>query len=192
MAILIVGLILFLGIQSLRIFANDWRTRRIARFGEGPWKGVYSVISLAGFLVLLWGFSIARREPIVIWTPPAALRHANALFMLVAFIFFAAAYVPHNTLKARFGHPMLLSVKIWAVGHLLANGTLDDIVLFGAFLVWAIISFIANKRRDRALGTVYPAATTMGNVVTVIVGVIGFLLFAFYLHSWWIGVNPLA
>ena len=132
MAILIVGLILFLGIHSVRIFANDWRTRQIARFGEGPWKGVYSVISLAGFLVLLWGFSIARREPIVIWTPPAALRHANALFMLVAFIFLAAAYVPRNTLKARFGHPMLLSVKIWAVGHLLANGTLDDIVLFGA------------------------------------------------------------
>jgi uncharacterized membrane protein len=191
MMVLIAGLIVFLGIHSVRIVADGWRTRQMAAIGVGPWKITYSVVSLAAFLVILWGYSMARREPIVIWTPPAALRHANALFMLVAFICLAAAYVPHNTLKARFGHPMLLAVKIWAVGHLLANGTLHDIVLFGAFLAWAVLDLIANKRRDRAMGTVYPGATALGNGLTVLAGVAGFLVFAFYLHSAWIGVNPL-
>ncbi len=192
MLVLIVGLILFLGVHSMRIFANDWRNRQIARFGQGPYKGIYSVVSLAGFLVLLWGFSLARREPIVIWTPPAALRHANSLFMLVAFVFFVAAYVPNNYFKARFHHPMILSVKIWALGHLLANGTLDDIVLFGAFLAWGVFSLIASKRRDRALGTVYARATPLGTAIAVVLGVAAFLIFALYLHVRWIGVDPLA
>ncbi len=190
MPYLILGLVLFLGIHSVRIFAAPWRDRQVARMGLGPWKGVYSVVSIVGFVVLVWGYGVARRDPTVIWSPPTALRQSNALFTLVAFIFFAAAYVPHNAIKQRFGHPMLLSVKIWAVGHLLANGTLDDIVLFGAFLLWAVAAFVMNKRRDRAAGVVYPQATPRGTAITIVVGVFAWALFAFYLHGVLIGVNP--
>jgi len=192
MSVLILGLLIFLGIHSLRIFANDWRDRQQVRFGDLPWKGLYSLVSIIGFVLIVWGFGLARQHPVPLYAPPLALRHLNALFTLVAFILLAAAYIPRNHLKARLGHPMLMGVKVWAFGHLLATGMLHDVVLFGAFLLWAVVLFIVSRRRDRMAGTVYPAGSIKGDVLTVVIGVVVWIVFAFWLHLWLIGVNPMS
>jgi len=191
MALLILGLVLFLGVHSIRVFANDWRTRQRARIGEMRWKGLYALISLAGFVLIVWGFGLARQQPVVLYVPPLALRHLNALFTLLAFILVAAAYVPANHFKARLGHPMLAGVKVWALGHLLATGMLHDVVLFGAFLLWSVVDFLSARRRDRAAGVTYPAGTAKGDAVTLAGGILLWAAFAFWLHGWLIGVKPM-
>ncbi|HJW05989.1 MAG TPA: NnrU family protein [Rhodanobacter sp.] len=191
MPVLILGLVLFLGVHSLRVFADDWRSRQLARLGEMRWKGLYALVSLVGFVLICWGFGLARQQPVLLYVPPLALRHLNALFTLVAFVLVTAAYVPRNHLKAAFGHPMLLGVKVWAFGHLLATGMLHDVVLFGAFLLWAIVLFVVSRRRDRRAGTVYPAGTLRGSVLTVVIGVAAWALFARWLHLWLIGMSPM-
>ena len=155
MLVLILGLLIFLGVHSVRIFADGWRASTIARIGEKPWKGLYTLVSLIGFGLIVWGYSLARQQPVVLWQPPVMMKHLNSLFTLAAFILLAAAYVPRNQIKARLHHPMVLAVKLWAFGHLLATAKLADVVLFGAFLLWAILDFRAARQRDRALGTVY-------------------------------------
>ncbi len=191
MALLIVGLVLFLGIHSVRIVADGWRTRQRARLGENGWKGLYSLVSIVGFALIVWGFGLARLHPVLLYVPPVALRHLNALFTLLAFILVVAAYVPANHFKARLGHPMLAGVKVWAFGHLLATGMLHDVVLFGAFLLWAIVDFVSARRRDRAAGVVYPAGTVKGDAIALVAGIVLWAVFAFWLHGWLIGVNPM-
>lgn len=191
MLILILGLILFLGVHSTRIVADDWRTKTLSRMGEKPWKAIYSVISLLGFVLIIWGFGLARQQPMAWWTPPTALKHLNSLFTLIAFVLLAAAYVPRNQIKARLHHPMLLGTKLWAFGHLLATRTVADTVLFAAFLLWAILAFRAARQRDRAQGTVYPPGTLAGTLTAVIVGAVAWAAFAFWLHAAWIGIAPL-
>ena len=190
MGMLVLGLVLFLGAHSVRIFADNARTRAIARLGEMGWKGLYSVVSLIGFGLIIWGFAQARQQPVVLWSPPAMLKHLNSLFTLLAFVFLAAAYVPRNQIKARLHHPMVLGVKLWAFGHLLATGKLANVVLFGAFLLWAILDFRAARQRDRALGTTYPPGALAGTLAAVVVGVVAWAAFAFWLHAWLIGVRP--
>lgn len=190
MTILVFGLLLFLGVHSTRIVADDWRAAQMKRLGEGPWKGIYALLSLAGFGLIIWGFGLARQQPVVLWVPPAGMRHAAALLTLIAFVLLVAAYVPRNAIKSRLHHPMLLAVKIWAFAHLLSNGKLADLVLFGAFLGWAVVCFIAARKRDRALGTQYPAGTPGGTVATVVVGAVAWAGFAFWLHGALIGVRP--
>ncbi|NDP43449.1 MAG: NnrU family protein, partial [Aromatoleum sp.] len=150
MSVLILGLIVFLGAHSVRIIADDWRSAQVARLGAGGWKGVYALVSLAGFVLIVWGFGQARLDPVVLWHPPTWTRHVAGLLTLVAFVLVTAAYVPGNHLKAAVGHPMVAGVKVWAFAHLLANGTLADVVLFGSLLGWAVIDFISARRRDRA------------------------------------------
>lgn len=192
MSILIAGLLLFLGVHSTRIFADDWRSAQLERLGEGPWKGIYSLLSLAGFGLIIWGFGLARQQPLPVWTPPAAMQYAAGLLTLIAFVLLAAAYVRRNAIKARVHHPMLLAVKTWAFAHLLSNGTLADLLLFGAFLAWAVVCFIAAQKRDRAALTQYAAGTTGGTAVTVAVGAAVWAGFAFWLHGALIGVRPFA
>ena len=187
MAILILGLALFLGVHSIRIVAPAWRDAHVARMGNA-WKGIYSVVSIAGFVVTIWGYGLARHAPVLLYDPPAWLKHANAVFTLAAFILLTAAYIPRNHLKAKLGHPMYAGVKVWALGHLLATGMLHDVVLFGAFLAWSIAGFTVSRRRDRAAGRTYPAGTAMGDILTVIVGTAAWLVFAVWLHPRWIGV----
>jgi uncharacterized membrane protein len=187
---LILGLVLFLGVHSVRIYADAWRTQTIARMGENAYKGAYSVLSLIGFGLIVWGFGIARDTPTLIWLPPQPMRHIAALFNVIAFILLAAAYVPGNTIKARVHHPMVLGVKTWALAHLISNGTLTHMVLFGAFLTWGVLDFISSRRRDRAQNTPYPAGTVNATLVTVVVGVIAAGLFAVWLHGLLIGVKP--
>ncbi len=190
MAILILGLLLFLGIHSIRIVADDRRSATIGRIGEKPWKGVYALLSITGFVLIVWGFALARREPVLLWQPPTAMRHIAGVLMLAAFILLVAPYVPRNSIKARLHHPMALAVKTWAVAHLLANGGLADVVLFGAFLVWAAFSFRAARQRDRQAETVYPAGTAGGTTITVLMGVALWAGFAFWAHGFLFGVRP--
>ncbi|ABE41975.1 NnrU family protein [Polaromonas sp. JS666] len=191
MAVLILGLILFLGVHSTRIVADGWRTQMIAKVGEKPWKGVYALLSIAGFVLLVWGYGLARQSPVVLWTPPVGMRHVAALLMLLAFILLVATYVPRNAIKATLHHPMLLSVKVWALAHLLANGTLAGVVLFGSFLVWAVVCFKAARGRDRVAQTVYPPGTATGTAITMAVGLVAWAGFAFWAHGVLIGVRPL-
>ena len=190
MAVLILGLALFLGVHSTRIAADGWRTATIARIGEKTWKGLYALASIAGFVLIVWGFGLARRNPVYLWEAPMGMRHLAGALMLVAFILLVATYVPRNAIKAKLHHPMVLSVKVWSVAHLLANGNLADVVLFGAFLAWAVFSFRAARRRDRAAGTVYPAGTASGTAMTVVVGIAVWAVFAFWAHGLLFGVRP--
>jgi uncharacterized membrane protein len=192
MLVLILGLIIFFAAHSVRIFADDWRRDLIRRLGEGPWKGIYSAASLVGLILIIWGFGIARQNPIVLWTSPEWLKHFAIALNLVAFILFAAYLVPAGQLKARLGHPMLLSVKVWAFAHLLANGTLADLFLFGSFLVWAIADFVVSRRRDRAAGTVRIVGPVRNDVIAAVVGVLIWAAILWRLHYWVIGVSPLA
>jgi uncharacterized membrane protein len=191
MAILIAGLVLFLAVHSTRIFADDWRTATIARAGERPWKGVYSLLSIVGFVLIVVGYGAARASPIVLYSPPVWTRHLAVLLTIPAFILLAAAYVHGNAIKRAIGHPMVAGVKTWALAHLIANGTLADVLLFGSFLVWSIASFVAARGRDRAAGTVYPVGPASRTVLTVVAGVAAWALFAFVLHKPLIGVLPL-
>jgi uncharacterized membrane protein len=192
MTYLILGLAIFLGTHSVRIIADAWRTARIAQFGEGAWKGIYSVISIAGFVLIVVGYGEARQHAMVLWTPPAWTAHVASLLTLVAFVLVASAYVRGTRTKAAIGHPMIAGVKVWAFAHLLANGTLADLMLFGAFLVWAIADFVAARRRDRVAGTTYPSGSVARDALAIVIGVAAWALFAFYLHGLWIGVRPFA
>jgi uncharacterized membrane protein len=172
----------------VRIFADGWRAEKRAQWGEGAWKGLYSVGSLIGFALIVWGYGLARLQPVVLWVPPVATRHIAATLMLIAMILLVAAYVPGNAIKSKLRHPMTLSVKTWALAHLLANGNLADVLLFGSFLAWAVACFIAARKRDRAAGTVYPAGKAVPTVMTVVIGLVAYGVFAMYLHKWLIGV----
>jgi uncharacterized membrane protein len=187
---LIAGLIVFLGAHSVRIFAEDWRRAQIAKLGLGAYKGIYSVVSALGLVLIVIGYGQARGAAIVIWDPPLWARHVSALLVLFAFVLLAAAYVPRNHIKAAVGHPMILGVKIWAFGHLLANGHLEDLLLFGGFLAWAVFDYRAARRRDRSQGRAGVRGTLAGDVTTIVVGAGAWAVFALYLHGWLIGVRP--
>ena len=191
MTYLILGLVLFIGAHAFRIVAQEWRDRLRTRVGDTRWRLVISVVSLAGLAIMVWGFGLARQTPMQVWAPPVAMRHLAALLTLPAFVLLAGAYVPGNVLKARLGHPMVLSVKLWALAHLLANGNLHHIVLFGSFLLWSVLSFRAARLRDRRMGTEVLPVKRGATLVTVLLGVSLWLAFTLWLHGLLIGVRPL-
>jgi uncharacterized membrane protein len=192
MIYLVLGLILFLGIHSVRIVAPNWRQQRLDALGEAKWKGIYSLISVAGFVLLIWGYGVARQTPVVLWTPPVGTRHVASLLMLIAFVLLTATYVPHNAIKQRLKHPMVLGVKVWAFAHLLSNGNLADVLLFGSFLVWAVGSFRAARQRDASTGRISEASYRMTSrtALTVLVGAGAWAAFGFWAHRWLFGVHP--
>ncbi|MFM7505225.1 MAG: NnrU family protein [Rubrivivax sp.] len=191
MTLLILGLILFLGTHSARVFGEGPRTALHARLGEAGYKGAYSVASLAGLVLIVVGYGATRENPQIFWVAPIWTRHLAALLTLASFVLLAAAYVPGNAIKARLHHPMVLGVKVWALSHLLANGMLADILLFGGFLLWAVLSFRAARGRDRAAGTVYPTGRAAPTLVAVAVGVVAWAVTAFWAHGVLFGVKPL-
>jgi uncharacterized membrane protein len=191
MSYLIFGLILFLGVHSVQCVAQDWRIQTRKRIGNLPWKGLYSAASLLGFGLIVWGFGQVRQQPVQLWSPPTGMRHLASLLNMIAFVLLVAAYVPGNIIKARLHHPMILAVKIWALAHLLANGNLGHLVLFGAFLLWAVFVFRAARQRDQLAGTRYPRGTTGATGITVAIGVGTWIAFALWLHGLLIGVRPL-
>ena len=190
MTVLILGLVLFLGLHSVRVFADDWRASVRTRIGAGPWKGLYSLLSLLGFALVVWGYGLARQAPVLLYTPPLWTRHLAALLTLPAFVLIVAAYVPGNAIRARLRHPMTLGIKLWAFAHLLANGTLADVLLFGGFLLWAILVFRAARRRDALAGASPLASTPARTLLAVLIGALAWAAFAFWGHAALIGMRP--
>ena len=203
---LILGLILFLGAHSVRIFADDWRTRTIEARGEKLFKGIYTLVALLGFYLLVVGYGEARLETVALWNPPRFTKHISILLMLFSSILLMAAYIPRNHFKMRMGHPMVLSVKVWALSHLLANGNLADVVLFGAFLIWAVLNFRSARARDRAMSlnaaqdaadlTLSESETKnqaklLSTVITLVGGMAIWALITFVLHAKLVGVSPM-
>lgn len=191
MTYLILGLLVFLGVHSVGIVADDWRTRQRQQWGITRWKALYSLITLLGLGLMVWGFGLVRDQPISLWNPPNGLRHLATLLNLPAFVLLAAAYVPGNSIKSRVHHPMVLAVKLWALAHLLTNGNLGHVVLFGAFLVWAIVDFRTVRLRDRASVVHYPRGTAGATGITVAIGVGAWIVFTLWLHGLLVGVRPL-
>ncbi|PIG28652.1 putative membrane protein [Janthinobacterium sp. 35] len=190
MTVLILGLLLFLGLHSVRIVADGWRSAQLARLGEKRWKGLYSLVAFAGLGLIIWGYALARQQPQVLWAPPMGLRHASGLLMLFSLILLAAANVPRNRIKTWVHHPMLLGTQLWAVAHLLANGGVADVLLFGGFLAWSSVDLYVAVRRDRAAGVAYEGGTMPGTLIAIGAGGALWLLLAFWLHGVLFGVRP--
>ena len=200
MAWLILGLVLFLGAHSTRIFAENWRQATLERLGEKAYKGVYTLVSLVGFGLMVFGFDQVRWDSPLLWAPPVWVKHAAALLMLLSLVLLASAYTPRNAIKLKLHHPMVLSVKVWALAHLVSNPRLADVVLFGAFLLWSVLNFRAARQRDRLAAATETGAETAVLAPEISVAAtwraigIGVVVWAFFLsrgHAWLFGVSPL-
>lgn len=191
MLFLICGLVLFLGCHSLRVGPASLRDGLVQRLGASGFKGLYSILSLVGFALIIWGYGQARMSPTLVWLPPVATRYIASLLMLPALILMVAAYVPSNVLKAKMHHPMVLSVKVWALAHLLSNGNLADILLFGSFLIWAVFAFRAARQSDGANPTEAAASKPLGLILTLVLGTGTWAALIVGGHRLLIGVSPL-
>jgi len=190
MPLLIVGLVLFLGVHSVAIVSPGLRSRVIRGKGEMAWKGLYSLVSLAGFVMLCYGFGLARQTPVILYSPPVWLRHVALLVMLPVFPLLLAAYLP-GRIKTAAKHPMLAAVKFWALAHLLANGSLADVLLFGAFLAWAVVDRISLKRRPVLAAMRTAPQSPWNDVIAVVLGLGIYALLIVWAHSRLFGVSPL-
>ncbi|MGA0792513.1 MAG: NnrU family protein [Burkholderiaceae bacterium] len=199
MAELILGLVLFLGVHALRVFAEGTRERLIGSMGPFVYKAFYSIVSIIGLLLIVSGYTAARTEPIVLYTPPMGMAHAASLLTLIAFVLLAAAYIPGNMILRKLKHPMTLAVKVWALAHLLSNGTLADVLFFGGFLVWSVLVYRSARRRppveNPGLSNL-PAViasrppSMLASLLTLVVGIGAWAWFAFQGHALLIGVAP--
>jgi uncharacterized membrane protein len=191
MTLLLLGIVLFIGTHAFTM-ARGPRAALLHRLGEGPYKGLYSLLSLAGIVLISIGYGQYRQAGYVpVWEPPVWTRHLSLLLVWAAFVFFVAAYLPGGIRNAAKGHPMLLGLKIWATGHLIANGDLGSILLFGSLLAWGVAARISAKRRDEARPHGAPAAAPAGwrnDALAVAIGTVAYVAFAFWLHPWLIGV----
>ncbi len=192
MAWLMLGLVLFLGVHMVSIVSPQGRDRWAVQMGEGAFKGAYSLVSLVGLVLIVWGYGLAREAPVLLYQPPAAMRHLNALLMLPVFVLLLAAYLPGRIQRAA-KHPMLVAVKLWALAHLLANGSLADVLLFGSFLAWAVADRISLKRRAAAGLTrtvpVLPAGK-LNDLMALVGGLVLYVVFVVWAHAWLFGVRP--
>jgi uncharacterized membrane protein len=191
MALFLIGLIIFLASHSSRVFAESWRNKMIDQIGEVKWKGLYTIISLLGFIVMVIGYGEARQNTIVLWQPNAFLIYISLALNLVAFIFLAGSSPSNNAIRLKLKHPMILGVKVWALAHLLSNGTLVDLILFGSFLIWAVLDFRSARKRP-ILVPEKAEISTKATVIAIASGVILWVVFIFGLHQYLIGVSPLA
>ena len=189
MGIFLLGLVIFFAAHSVSIVNEPWRDRMVAKIGEWPWKGLYSLVAIAGFVLIVWGYGQARVEPVLLYSPPVWLRHVALLLLVPVFPLFLAAYFP-GRIQAATKHPMLVATKLWAVAHLLANGMLADVILFGPFLAWAVIDRISMKHRtQRPIPGVPPSKTN--DIIVVLAGLALYVAFILWLHTWLIGVSPI-
>jgi len=192
MAMLILGLVIFLGLHSTRIVAEDARGKAIARIGEGPWKGIYSLLSLIGLVLIIWGFARERFDAATLWAPPVYIRHIAITLMLASLILLGGYIFKKSHIATAVHHPMAWSVVVWAAAHLLANGSTADLVLFGAFLVWSAADLVSAYDRDRRKAIVYPAPEWSATIGAVVLGVILWAVLIGGLHLWLFGVSPTA
>src|ERR1700724_3752376 len=179
MVYLVLGLVLFLGMHSISIVAPAWRDRTTATLGNA-WRGLYSLVTIAGVVVVIWGYGIARQNPVMLYTPPAGTQYVTAVLMLPVFPLFVAAYFP-GRIKSALQHPMLVSVMLWALAHLIATGMLANVVLFGGFLAWAIADRISYRwRTQRPIHTAPPRKLNDG--IAIVVGLAFYVVFEHWLH----------
>jgi uncharacterized membrane protein len=190
MLLLIAGLVLFIGVHSVVIVAPTLRAGTIHALGEGAWKGMYALVSLAGFVLICYGFGLARQAPVVLYSPPAWLRYVAVILMLPAFPLFIAAYLP-GRIKTAAKHPMLASVKFWAFAHLLTNGMLADVLLFGGFLAWAVADRISLKRRSTPRAPPSAPPGRWNDAIAVVLGLAIYALLIGWAHVRLFGVSPL-
>jgi uncharacterized membrane protein len=183
MIYLVLGLALFLGVHSISIVAPAWRDRTAARLGNA-WRGLYSLITIAGVIVMVWGYGIARRNPVMLYAPPAWTHYVTAVLMLPVFTLFLAAYLP-GRIKGALKHPML-----WAVAHLIGTGMLANVVLFGGFLAWAVADRISFRWRTQRPIPMAPSMK-LNDGVAIVAGLVVYVVFEHWLHVRWIGVQPL-
>lgn len=188
MAVLVAGLLVFLGLHSVAIVAPRWRDAQVARFGEVRWKGLYSLVSAIALVMIIVGYGLARQAPTVLYVSPPALRHLAWLLMLPVFVLLLAAYLP-GRIQAATRHPMLLATKLWATAHLLANGSVADVVLFGGFLAWAVADRISMKRRVPRVHPELPAGR-FNDAIALVGGLALYGVTIGFLHVWLIGVAP--
>lgn len=189
MILLVLGLVLFLGIHSVSIVAPAWRDRMAARLGDGTWKGLYSLVSFAGLGLLLWGYGEARLHPTMVYVPPPWMHYVTVVLMAPVFPLLMAAYLP-GRIKTGARHPFLVATKLWAAAHLLSNGTVHSVVLFGSFLAWAVVDRISLKRRtERPVAGAPPSAAN--DWIAVGVGLGLYALAIGWTHQKFIGTSPL-
>lgn len=188
MLLLTVGLILFFSIHSLPFIAPQWRERKRREWGAPAWRWIHSFGSIVAVGLIAWGYAAARVTPVVLYVPPAWTRNVTLLLMLAVFPMVYATFLPcriHSALK----YPDLVAIKTWAVAHLLANGMLADVLLFGGFLAWAVVNRISLKHRVRSLPL--GVASPFNDLVCVIAGVVTYLLILLFLHRALIGISPI-
>lgn len=191
MWLLIIGLALFLGVHSINLIAPTWRLHQIEKIGLTPWKAVYALLSLVGFVLIVMGYQAARLSSGYIWFAPGWTQHITALLMLVAFVFLVATYIKDSKIKARVGHPMLLATKTWAIAHLISNGSVADVLLFTPILGWAVAAFILHRRRDRHANRLRTGSWKRDGF-TAAIALVAYIIFTLYLHKILIGVQPFA
>ncbi|MEY4752499.1 MAG: hypothetical protein RJA44_174 [Pseudomonadota bacterium] len=182
------GLLLFLGLHSLRSLVPGWRAAMIARYGAGLWKLGYSLLALIGLWLIVHGYGEARLTQVDLWPLPRWSRHLAATLMLPAQALLVAAYVPGNRLQRRLQHPMVLGVQLWALAHLIANNRPADLMLFGTFLIWAVMNFRSARRRSVAWTAELPSLPR--DLAVLVVGLLAWGLLAFWGHRLLIGVAP--
>ena len=186
MSILIIGLVLFLGVHSVSIVSSSWRDGVVARIGKGPWQGLYSLVALAGMILIVYGYGLARQNPVILYVPPGWLRNLALVLMIPVFPLFLAPYFP-GRIKTIARHPLLVATKLWALSHVLANGALADVVLFGSFIAWAGMDRASMKRREqRALPGAPPSP--WNDLIILVLGLIIYGVLIGGGHLWLIGV----
>lgn len=187
MGIFLAGLVVFFAIHSVRMVAPGFRDERLLAMGTGPWKGLYSLVSLVGLALLIWGWMLYRLQAPEIYVAPDWGRHAAALLVPIAFVLQVAAYLPQSHIAGAVKHPFLLSVMLWSVGHLLANGDLASLILFGSFLVYAVVDRIAVSARPESEIVTH---NWRDDILALVIGLAAAGVFAFFLHGLLFGVSP--
>ena len=184
--ILFTGLVGFFLVHSISIVNDPWRNRMVKRIGEWPWKGLYSVLAIAFFFFIVWGYGLARQHPQVLYSSPHWMRHLTLLLMLPVFPLLIAAYLP-GYIQRHTKHPMLAATMLWGSAHLLVNGTLADVLLFGSFLLWALVDRLSlRKRQPHPLP--FSIKSKTNDATAVIIGLLIYIGFIFWLHGQLIGV----
>jgi uncharacterized membrane protein len=187
---LIAGLVVFFGMHSVAIVAPDWRDRTAARLGDATWKALFTLVSAIGFVMFVHGYGLARADPQVLYTAPPGMRHVAAVLMLPVFPLLFATYLP-GRIKAAVKHPMLTATKAWALAHLLVNGTLADVLLFGSFLAWAVADRVAAGRRDVQRRTPASPPSRWNDAIAVVGGLVAYVVFVAWAHQALFGVMPM-
>jgi len=185
---LLLGLIIFFGVHAVRMLAPGYRLGQIEALGEGPWKGMYSAASIAGLALIIWGWMHFREYAPDIYFPPDWSRHIAAMLVLFASILIFAAYLPTGRIKAAVGHPFLLAVILWSIAHLVANGDLASVLVFGSFLIYAVWNRIAVAGRPEPAPVF---VSVRGDILAIVMGLLAYVIFALWIHSWLFGVAPM-